>query len=238
MRFKNKTFIVTGSSSGIGKGCCEALLSEGAYVYGIDLNNGSIDDPSYSHIKIDITNEREVEAALSKVDHTDGLVNAAGVWGNSKPFYEMNADEFGRIININTTGAFIVSKYASLSMMKDKKGKIVNIGCIRAGIQRKNMADYAASKGAILSLTQAMALDLAPFNIQVNSVLPGFTYTGMTKASFDNEQIRKDSEALIPEGRLALPDDIAKAVLFLLSDDSDYITGTNLYADGGYHIEK
>ena len=100
------------------------------------------------------------------------------------------------------------------------------------------MTDYAASKGGVVALTSAMALDLAPHNIHVNAVAPGFTYTGMTKASFDNEEVRKQSEALIPEGRLGMPEDVSKVVLFLLSDMADYINGTNIYADGGYHIQK
>ena len=89
-----------------------------------------------------------------------------------------------------------------------------------------------------MALTSAMALDLAQFNIQVNSVAPGFTYTGMTKASFDNEEVRRQSEALIPEGRLGMPEDISKVVMFLLSDMADYINGTCVFADGGYHIQK
>ena len=100
------------------------------------------------------------------------------------------------------------------------------------------MADYAASKGAVVSMTSAMALDLAPYNIQVNSVAPGFTYTGMTSASFDNPEVREQSEKLIPNGRLGVPKDISSVVIFLLSDMSDYMTGTNVFADGGYHIQK
>ncbi len=123
-------------------------------------------------------------------------------------------------------------------MIPQKKGKIVNISCIRSGVFRNNMTDYAASKGGVVALTSAMALDLAPYNIQVNSVAPGFIYTGMTKKSFDNENIRTQSEALIPEGRLGMPEDISNVVLFLLSDLSEYMTGTNVYADGGYHIQK
>ena len=100
------------------------------------------------------------------------------------------------------------------------------------------MADYAASKGGVVALTSAMALDLAPYNIRVNAVAPGFIYTGMTRKSFDNDGIRKQSESLIPEGRLGQPEDISNVVMFLLSDLSDYMTGTNVFADGGYHIQK
>ncbi|MBQ1296433.1 MAG: SDR family oxidoreductase, partial [Clostridiales bacterium] len=138
----------------------------------------------------------------------------------------------------NLTGTYIVSKFVANAMIPNKSGKIVNISCLRSIIFRNNMTDYAASKGAVVALTSAMALDLAPYNIRVNAVAPGFIYTGMTKRSFDNEEIRKQSEALIPEGRLGQPEDISKVVLFLLSDLSDYINGTNIFADGGYHIQK
>lgn len=100
------------------------------------------------------------------------------------------------------------------------------------------MADYAASKGAVTSMTSAMELDLAPYNIQVNAVAPGFIYTGITKASFDNPEVRAQSETLIPNGRLGMPEDISSVVLFLLSDLSDYVTGSMLFADGGYHLQK
>lgn len=125
----------------------------------------------------------------------------------------------------------------TVSEVEKKFGRIDGL-VNAAGIFRNNMTDYAASKGGIVALTSAMALDLAPFHIQVNSVAPGFTYTGMTKKSFDNEEVRKQSEALIPEGRLGQPEDISNVVMFLLSDLADYMTGTNVYADGGYHIQK
>ena len=153
-------------------------------------------------------------------------------------YYEMDTDSFRRIIDVNTTGAFIVSKCVSKFMIEKKQGKIVNISCIRASIFRNNMADYAASKGAVVSMTSAMALDLAPFNIQVNSVAPGFTYTGMTAASFDKPEVREASEKIIPQGRLGTAEDVAGVVIPLLSEMSDYMTGTNVFVDGGYHIQK
>ncbi len=240
--FKGKVYIVTGASSGIGKSCADQLLDSGATVAGIDVTDCDIDLPSYSHYKASVTDEDEInkiaDDVISKHGKIDGLVNAAGIWGNSKPFYEIETSDWEKIISVNLTGMFIVSKSVSKVMMSQKAGKIVNISCLRSAIFRNNMTDYAASKGGVVALTSAMALDLAPFNIQVNSVAPGFTYTGMTKNSFDNEAVRKQSEALIPEGRLGQPEDISNVVLFLLSGLSDYMTGTNVYADGGYHIQK
>lgn len=242
MDFKDKIYIVTGASSGIGESCAKALLNEGAKVVGIDVKPASIQDTGYTHFVAGITDEEKivgvVEDVKNRFQRIDGLVNAAGVWGNSKPFYETETENWEKIISVNLTGMYIVSKYVSRVMIAQKSGKIVNISCIRSSIFRNNMTDYAASKGGVVSLTSAMALDLAPFNISVNSVAPGFTYTGMTKKSFDDENVRIQSEALIPNGRLAKAQDISDVVLFLLSDMSNYINGTNIYADGGYHIQK
>lgn len=242
MNFKDKVFIVTGASSGMGKSCTELLLENDAVVVGIDRNDSAIEHDRYSHCKADVLDEEQIQKCISEVDsqygHIDGLVNAAGIFGNNKPFYELTMEEWNKVISVNTTGTFIVSKAAAPIMIREKHGKIVNISCIRSTIFKNNMADYAASKGAVASMTSAMALDLAPYNIQVNSVAPGFIYTGMTAASFDMPDVRAKSEALIPNGRLGMPKDIASVVMFLLSDMSDYVTGTMLFADGGYHIQK
>ena len=242
MTFKDKVYIVTGASSGMGKSCSDLLLENDAVVIGIDRNDSTIEHDRYSHCKADVLDEEQIQKCISEVDsqygHIDGLVNAAGIFGNNKPFYELTSEEWNKVISVNTTGTFIVSKAAAPVMIREKHGKIVNISCIRSTIFKNNMADYAASKGAVASMTSAMALDLAPYNIQVNSVAPGFIYTGMTAASFDMPDVRAKSEALIPNGRLGMPKDIASVVLFLLSDMSDYVTGTMLFADGGYHIQK
>ena len=242
MDFKDKVFIVTGASSGIGLSCAEQIIAYGGRVIGVDKNVPVLDDVSYEHELISVTDEQAVENMVNtmaeKYGHVDGLVNAAGIWGSSKPFYEMDSDAFQNVLNVNTKGVFLLSKHVARTMLPQKRGKIVNISCIRASVFRSNMADYAASKGAVVSMTSAMALDLAPYNIQVNSVAPGFTYTGMTSASFDNPEVREQSEKLIPNGRLGVPKDISSVVIFLLSDMSDYMTGTNVFADGGYHIQK
>lgn len=242
MTFKDKVYIVTGASSGMGKSCSDLLLENDAVAIGIDRNDSTIEHDRYSHCKADVLDEEQIQKCISEVDsqygHIDGLVNAAGIFGNNKPFYELTSEEWNKVMSVNTTGTFIVSKAAAPVMIREKHGKIVNISCIRSTIFKNNMADYAASKGAVASMTSAMALDLAPYNIQVNSVAPGFIYTGMTAASFDIPDVRAKSEALIPNGRLGMPKDIASVVMFLLSDMSDYVTGTMLFADGGYHIQK
>lgn len=242
MGFKDKVYIISGSASGIGKSSAEILLKSEATVIGIDKQDSSIESARYHHYLASITDEARIQSIVKEVvekfGKIDGLVNSAGRWGNSKPFYEIVTSDWENVLSVNLTGMYILSKYVSRVMIPQKHGKIVNISCIRSSIFRNNMTDYAASKGGVTALTSAMALDLAPYNIQVNSVAPGFTYTGMTKASFDNVEVRTQSEALIPEGRLGMPEDISKVVLFLLSDMADYINGTCVFADGGYHIQK
>lgn len=242
MDFESKVYIVTGSSSGMGRSCCMKLLEAKACVVGVDMNDCTIDNECYTHVKANVLDEEKIEELVkntaARFGHIDGLVNAAGVFANNKPFYELTTEAWNRVLSINTTGTFIVSKAVSKEMITQKKGKIVNISCIRSTIFKQNMAEYAASKGAVASMTSAMALDLAPYNIQVNAIAPGFIYTGMTKASFDIPEVRAQSEALIPNGRLGMPEDISSVVLFLLSDMSDYVTGSMLFADGGYHLQK
>ena len=242
MCFRDKVYIISGSASGIGKSSAEMLLKSEATVIGIDKQESSIENSRYHHYMASITDEAKIKSIVNEVvekfGRIDGLVNAAGRWGNSKPFYEIETADWENVLSVNLSGMFVVSKYVSRVLIPQKQGKIVNISCIRSSIFRNNMTDYAASKGGVVALTSAMALDLAPYNIQVNAVAPGFTYTGMTKASFDNEEVRTQSEALIPEGRLGMPEDISKVVMFLLSDMADYINGTCVFADGGYHIQK
>ena len=237
-----KITVITGASSGIGKSCCTELLNIGNIVIGIDLNKSTINNENYIHYSIDITNENDVYKIISDINETfrniDYLVNAAGVFSTNKTFYELELEEWNRVLSVNLTGTFLISKYISRIMIKQKYGKIVNISCIRSKIFRPNMSDYATSKAGIVALTSTMALDLAPFNIQVNAVAPGFTYTGMTEKSFDQPAIRKKSESLIPNGKIANPEEISSIVLFLLSDRANNIIGTTIFSDGGYTIQK
>ncbi len=242
MDFQNKIYVVTGTNSGIGKACGTLLLDREATVIGIDVKESTISHPRYTHFISDIRDEQRISEIFTEIDNRfgrlDGLTNCAGIFASSKPFYEIDSSAWDKVIGTNLTGMFIISKYAARRMINQRSGKIVNISCIRSRIFRPNMADYAASKGGVVALTASMALDLAPYNIQVNSVAPGFTYTGMTSRSFDDVEVRRASEGIIPAGRIAEPEDMAKVVLFLLSHMSDYINGETIFTDGGYMISK
>ena len=242
MNFTGKLFIVSGAGSGIGKACTELLLNSDATVIGFDIKDSVRIHEKYIHYMVDVKNEQKVKQIVDEIEKKyekiDGLVNCAGVFANSKPFYDLSIVEWNNVIETNLTGVFVLSKYVASNMIKFKAGKIVNISCIRSKIFRPNMADYAAAKGGVVALTSAMALDLAVHNIRVNSVAPGFTYTGMTSNSFDNDEIRRSSESLIPVGKIAKSEDIANVVLFLLSEMADYINGETIFVDGGYRISK
>ena len=242
MDFQDKTFLVTGSASGIGRSCAELLLENGASVVGFDIAQSSIVRKKYKHYNLDIRDEMEVIKVLNEIDgiyeKIDGLANCAGIYASVKPFYELNLEEWNKVISTNLTGLFVITKHSVKRMINNNCGKIVNISCIRSKIFRPKMADYSASKGGVVALTSAMALDLKDYNIRVNSVAPGFTYTGMTAESFDNPEERAFSESIIPVGKIASSNDIAKVVLFLLSDMSDYINGETIFVDGGFKILK
>jgi NAD(P)-dependent dehydrogenase (short-subunit alcohol dehydrogenase family) len=242
MEFQNKIFIVSGTSSGIGNACALDLLTQEAFVIGLDRKEATISHQNYNHYMVDIRNESIVKEMIDEIQtkykNIHGLVNCVGIFASGKPFYDINLDEWNNVISTNLTGMFILSKYVSKSMIAARRGAIVNISCIRSKLFRPNMSEYAASKAGVSALTSTMALDLANYHIRVNSVAPGFTYTGMTKDSFDKQEIREFSESLIPAGKIAKPDEIASIVTFLLSEKSNYINGETIYADGGYTIMK
>ena len=242
MEFSNKVIVISGTNSGIGRVCAQSLIECGSFVVGLDIKISTIEHERYSHFKIDIRDEKAVielaDYIAERFGRIHGLVNCVGIYASEKPFYEIELNEWNNVISSNLTGMFIISKYITRKMLPFKDGKIVNISCIRSSIFRPKMADYAASKSAVVAFTSAMALDLKEFNIQVNSVAPGFTYTGMTQKPFDNPEIRKFSESIIPVGRIAEPEDIANVVFFLLSDKANYINGETIFVDGGFRIEK
>jgi NAD(P)-dependent dehydrogenase (short-subunit alcohol dehydrogenase family) len=181
MDFSGQLILVSGASSGIGKRSCELLLERKCQLIGVDVQPGTISHDCYTHYELDIRDETSVEQRVNDIvvnyHRIDGLVNAAGIFAHNKPFYELDTTSWNKVISINLSGIFILSKYVARCMIRQKRGKIVNVSCIRSAIFRPNMSEYAASKGGVVSLTSAMALDLAQHNVQVNSVAPGFTYT-------------------------------------------------------------
>lgn len=235
--------MVTGASRGIGRGIALELAECGADVIGIyessDGMAGEIRDAitrkgvMAEFFKCDVSKEEEVlavrEKALADFGKVDILVNNAGIHQHLKS-WELSLGDWQRVLDVNLTGVFILCK-AFIPHMKERgSGRIVNISSCVAYTGTDHEVHYAASKSGILALTKSLALELAP-NINVNAVAPGYTATDMVVfESAEQEEVVLRS---IPKGRIGQSADIAKAVAFLCSDDSDYITGQVLHVNGG-----
>jgi len=250
MDLKGKIAIITGARRGIGRAIAEAMAKAGARVVISDINQEDSDKVAQEikekygqdtlAIKTDVTKKEEVENLIKKTVEKFGkidiLVNNAGI-APFKPFLDLTEEDWDKVLDINLKGYFLCTQAAAKEMVKNKYGKIINIASVamgQMGIGFPNLAHYCASKGAIAALTEELTLELTPQGINVNAVAPGVIETSMTKDLLADETARKNLLARIPKGRTGQPQDIANAVVFLASDDADYICGAVLVIDGGW----
>lgn len=242
--FKDKTAIVTGASRGIGKAIALHLSSLGANIV-INYNNSSAaSEDLVKLIKSNGGNALAVKADVSDFDQSkelidicvktfgsiDYLINNAGIT-KDQLLIRMKEDDFDRVIDINLKGTFNCTKHASKYMMKQRYGKIINVSSIVGQIGNVGQSNYAASKAGIIGFTKAIAKELAPRQINVNAIAPGFVVSDMTDKL--SESIKSDLLSKIPMKTLGQPEDIAKLVAFLVSDNAKYITGQVINIDGG-----
>ena len=247
MRLKDKVAIVTGASSDIGKGVAKRFAEEGAKVILIARNLERLEkarkeignEKSTASMVCDLTNESQVLQTVSQVMGTYGkidiLVNNAGAINDPVHFHEMANSEIKKLIDTNLFGVFHMTK-AVLNKMSDvKKGVIINIGSISSerAIPRVHLAAYSATKAAVTMFTKSIAVEYARKNIRCNVVNPGIINSGMIKPYLDDPQARKVLEERLPLARIGEPADVANAVLFLASDEANWITGIVLNVDGG-----
>ncbi len=248
MRLKDKAALITGGGRGIGATTALLMLAEGARVGIVDLleaNMTKVAETALSRgyeIKTfagDVSKkdqvERFTEAFIREFGRIDILVNNAGI-AISRPFLEKTVEDWIKTLEVNLVGVFLCAQVAAKYMLNQKSGKIINISSIR-GIDhcgREGVMDYSASKGAVINLTKTMAKELAP-HINVNTVAPGHTLTEMT-ASLPDAVKRNMIEGSYLK-RMAQPEDIAKAILFLASEDANFITGQVLLVDGGFSLK-
>jgi 3-oxoacyl-[acyl-carrier protein] reductase len=242
-----KTVVVTGGSRGIGRAVCLAFAGPDHIVY-FNYISSEHDAAETERlvskanglargIKANVSSEKGVadffDAIRSESGGIDVLVNNAGITKN-KLLVRTSEDEWNDIMNVNLKGAFLCSKIAAKIMMKQKKGRIINISSIVGVTGNPGQSCYAASKSGLIGFTKSIALELASRNITVNSVAPGFIETDMT-ASLPKET-RKKAVANIPLGRIGKPEDVAAAVMFLASDSADFITGQVIHVNGGMYV--
>lgn len=247
MKLKDKVAIVTGAAKGIGWGIAKIFVEEGAKVVVVDWDEAgaaTVDELCRSggealFVKCDVSDEEGVkamiQATLDQFGRIDILVNNAGI-GVYKTVLDTSSEDWDRCLGVNLKGQFLCSKYAIPHMQKVGKGAIVNISSVHSFATVNGVAPYCASKGGITALTRNLAIDYGP-TIRVNSIAPGWVLTPLIQSIFDSyadpaaQQQAVESRQVMK--RIGRPEDIGRAAAFLASDEASFITGTQLFVDGG-----
>lgn len=243
MRLKGKVAFITGGGRGIGREISMALAREGSSVAICDVDQAILSDAE-KNIKalgqgvlaglVDVTNFGQVESFVQKIldkfQKVDILINNAGITRDAL-LVRMSQDEWDMVLNVNLKGTFNCTKAVSRTMMKQREGRIVNIASIIGMIGNAGQANYSASKGGVIAFTKSVAKELASRDIRVNAIAPGFIQTDMTARL--PEEKKAAMLKLIPLGKFGSVDDIARLVVFLVSEDAAYITGQVIQVDGG-----
>lgn len=250
-RIENKVAIVTGGSLGIGQACCFLLAKEGAKVAVVDVLDTQGQETVEAIIKqggeaqywhLDVSKENEVQRVFGEIEETFGqidvLVNNAGIAGVNRPTHEVTEEEWDQVMAVNVKGVFFCTKHVIPSMKKAGKGSIINLSSIYGLVGNSDLPPYHASKGAVRLMSKTDALFYASDKIRVNSIHPAFIWTPLVekllKSQGELTVLRKKLDDLHPLGHMGEPDDIAYGVLYLASDESKFITGSELVIDGGY----
>ncbi|MCU0643059.1 MAG: 3-oxoacyl-[acyl-carrier-protein] reductase [bacterium] len=240
---ENRVAIITGSGRGIGKAIAMKLAQENMNIVICDVDETAIAETVKEiegtgvqaiGIKVDVTNSADVarlfDETIKKFERVDVLVNNAGITRDNL-LIRMQESDWDAVIAVNLKGTFNCLKAAAKIMMKQRSGKIVNISSVVGVMGNIGQANYSASKGAVISLTKSAAKELAPRNITVNAIAPGYIETEMTKNLPDN--VKEMFLNLVPLKRPGSPEDVANVVSFLVSHQADYITGQVIHVDGG-----
>lgn len=246
---KDKVAIVTGARRGMGRTHALALAQAGAKVVVSDISEADCqsvvkeiekEGGEALAVECDVTKKKDIDemiqVALEKWGKIDILVNNAGI-AQFKPFLELTEEEWDRTLDINLRGYFLCAQAAAREMAKQKAGAIVNIASVvmgQVGVGSPNIAHYCASKGGIVAMTEALAVELAPLNIRINTVSPGMIETPMIEPIKQGKETTEGMMARIPMKRAGKPEEISSVVVFLASDAASYMTGATVVADGGW----
>jgi len=245
---QQQTVLVTGGASGIGLATVEAILAEGWRAIVADLDQKNLDrcrdilSPSNHRVRFErmnVANEddvvRTVATCEAEFGPITGVVNSAGI-GRDVPALDTSVDLFRRMLEVNLIGSFVVAREAARLMRERGGGSIVNIASVSGFMGNKGRVAYGASKGAVITMTKVMAVELAPFGLRVNAIAPGPIETPLVQ-EVHTPEVRAAWMATVPQGRYGTPDEIAGAAVFLLDQrKSSYITGQTLSVDGGFSI--
>ena len=239
---KNKNIIVTGASGGIGNSIIEKLNEFGANILASGTKTEKLEElkkrfDKIKTLKFDISQsskiEEFIENASKELGGLDCIINNAGITQDNLAI-RMSIEEWKKVIEVNLTSTFLMSKFSIKKMLKNKKGKIVNITSVVGHTGNLGQANYTASKAGIVAMSKSLAIEYAKKNINVNCISPGFIKTAMTEKLDD--KFKEVIISKIPSARLGEPEDIANAVLFLASTQSDYINGETLHVNGGMYM--
>jgi 3-oxoacyl-[acyl-carrier protein] reductase len=243
MELNNKTAIVTGSAQGIGKAIALALAKQGANVVVSDVNLEEAQKTAAEvaalgvkslAIKCNVADAAEVDALVKQAQGAfptiDILVNNAGVTRDNL-MMRMDEKDWDLVLDVNLKGAFLMTKAVTRIMMKQRSGRIVNMASVIGVMGNAGQSNYAASKGGLIAFTKSTAKEFSSRNVTCNAVAPGFIETAMTAKLTD--EVKQNYQKGIPLGRMGSPEDVAGAVLFLVSDAASYVTGQVIHVDGG-----
>ena len=240
---KNTNIIITGATGGIGKSIVEKLYNLNANIIAIGTNLEKLNIiksrfNNVSTIKFDISNHDKLDQLIEDCDKIfenkiDILINNAGITSDNLSL-RMKNDEWNKVINLNLTSSFLLSKNAIKKMLKNKSGKIINITSVVGHTGNFGQANYAASKAGLVGMSKSLALEYGKKNIKVNCVSPGLIKSEMTDKI--SESFIKSLKDKIPLERFGIPDDVANVVVFLCSGMSDYITGETIHVNGGMYF--
>jgi 3-oxoacyl-[acyl-carrier protein] reductase len=240
---KNKNIIVTGASGGIGNSIVKKLYDQGSNILATGTKLEKLEElkKKFNNIKIikfDIFQHEKIEKFIDDATKElggslDCMINNAGITKDNLTI-RMSLEEWTKVIDINLTSTFLMCKYSIKKMLKNKSGKIINITSVVGHTGNAGQANYTASKAGIVAMSKSLSIEYAKKKINVNCISPGFISTAMTDQI--DEKHKEAIIAKIPSNRLGIPEDIANAVAFLSSDQSDYINGETLHVNGGMYL--